>query len=210
MVGDVNEFAKKDFSENFFSSVKTLMSDQCNTQKKFNKLFIDYCSTVLPKIKSNWNGFNEGEKAKHLNVHQYFCGLHFLVILADTSEVCLNLWEGTVFQDPKEVGTVSHGSYSDDESGPLRLIRTICKLVQEHGCEKSGGMVTFSTFMKELHNIINLPFYPFLGNRFNILFLNGAGILYLYNYLIEFLDNVSLDNKLMSAAHDWATLENNG
>ena len=61
-------------------------------------------------------------------------------------------------------------------------------------------MVTFSTFLKESHNIINLPLYPFLGNCFNILFLNGAGIFYLYNYLIEFLDNVSLDNKLMSAA----------
>ena len=176
------------------------MSDRCNTQKKFNKLFIDYRSTVLPKIKSNWNELSEDEKAKHLNVHQYFCGLHFLVALADTSEACLKVWEGTVFQDPKEVGALSHGSYSNGESGPLRLIRTICKLVQERGCEKSGRMVTFSTFLKESYNIINLPLYPFLGNRFNILFLNGAGVFYLYNYLIEFLDNVSLDNKLMSAA----------
>ena len=200
VVGDVNEFAKKDFSEKFFSSVKNLMSDRCNTQKKFNKLFIDYRSTVLPKIQSNWNELSEDEKAKHLNVHQYFCGLHFLVALADTSEACLKLWEGTVFQDLKEVGAVSHGSYSNGESGPLRLIRTICKLVQERGCEKSGRMVTFSTFLKESHNIITLPLYPFLENRFNILFLNGAGVFYLYNYLIEFLENVSLDNKLMSAA----------
>ena len=191
---------KKDFSENFFLSVKNLMSDRCNTQKKFNKLFIDYRSTALPKIKSNWNGLSEGEKAKQLNIHQYFCGLHFLVALADTSEAFLKLWEGTVFQDPKEVGTLSHGSYSNGESGPLRLIRTICKLVQERGCEKSGRMVAFSTFMKGSHNIINLPLYPFLGNPFNILFLNGAGAFYLYNYLIGFLDNVSLDNKLMSAA----------
>ena len=55
VVGDVNEFAKKDFSENFFSSVKTLMSDQCNTQKKFNKLFIDYCSSFAKnQIKLEW------------------------------------------------------------------------------------------------------------------------------------------------------------
>ena len=47
--------------------------------------------------------------------------------------------------------------------------------------------------------MINLPLYPFLGNRFNILFLNGAGVLYLYSYLVEFLNNVSLDNKLMSS-----------
>ena len=110
--------------------------------KKFNKLFIDYRSTVLPKIKSNWDELSEDEKAKHLNVHQYFCGLHFLVALTDTSEACLKLWEGTVFQDPKEVGALSHGSYSNGESGPLRLIRTICKLVQERRCEKSGRMVT--------------------------------------------------------------------
>ena len=90
-VGDVNEFAKKDFSEIFFSSVKNLMSDRFNTQKKFNKLFIDYRSTVLPKIKSNWNGLSEGEKAKHLNIYQYFCGLHFLVALADTSEAFLKV-----------------------------------------------------------------------------------------------------------------------
>ena len=54
--------------------------------------------------------------------------------------------------------------------------------------------------MKESHNIINLTLYPFLGNRFNILFLNDAGVFYLYNYLIEFLYNVSLHDKLMSAA----------
>ena len=64
------------------------MSDQCNTQKKFNKLFIDYHSTVLPKIKSYWN---EDGKAKHLNTHQYVCELHLLVALADISEACLKV-----------------------------------------------------------------------------------------------------------------------
>ena len=56
--------------------------------------------------------------------------------------------------------------------------------------------------MKESHNIINLTLYPFLGNRFNTLFLNFISyfISYLYNYLIEFLYNVSLHDKLMSAA----------
>ena len=46
---------KKEFSKKFFSSVKNLMCDKCNTQKKVNELFIDYCSRVLPKINSNWN-----------------------------------------------------------------------------------------------------------------------------------------------------------
>ena len=184
--------------DNFFSSVKNLMLDRCNTQKKFNKLFIDCRSTILPKIKTDWDTLSEHEKTKFLNVHEYFCRLHFLVALADTSESCLRLWEGMVVSDPKQAGSLSHGSYSNGESGSLRLIRTVCKLVQERGCEKSGRMVTFATFMKENHQMINLPLYPFLGNRFNILFLNGAGVFYLYSYLVEFL-NVSLDNKLMSS-----------
>ena len=88
--------------DNFFSSVKNLMLDRCNTQNKFNKLFIDCRSTILPKIKTDWDTLSEHEKTKFLNVHEYFCGLHFLVALADTSESCLRLWEGMVVSDPKQ------------------------------------------------------------------------------------------------------------
>ena len=103
-----------------------------------------------------------------------------------------------VVSDSKETGSLYHGSYSNGELEPLPLMRTVCKLVQEQGCEKSGRMVTFATFMKK-NFMINLPLCPFLGNRFNIIFLNGAGVFYLYSYLVEFLNNVSLDNKLMSS-----------
>ena len=37
------------------------------------------------------------------------------------------------------------------KSDPLRLITTICKHVQERGCEKYGRVVIFVTFMKESH-----------------------------------------------------------
>ena len=142
-----------------------------------------------------------------MNVNEYFCGLHFIVALADTAEARLKLWEGIVFSDPKKVGSLNHGSYSNGESGPLRLIRSVCKLVQERGCEKSGRMVSFATFMKETNQMDNLPLYPFLGNRFNILLFNGAGVFYLYPFLVDFLNNLSLDNKLMSAVyHDLQVL----
>ena len=158
-------------------------------------------------MKSDWETLSSDEQNKLLNVHEYFCGLHYLVALADTSEVSLKLWESLIFDDPKNVGSLNYGSYSNGESGPLRLIRTVCKLVQERRCEKSGKMVTFATFLKETHQVINLPLYPFLGNRFNILFLNGAGVFYLLSYLEEFLNNVSLENKLMSAVfHDLQVL----
>ena len=208
VVGDISDASSKsNFSDTFFASIKNLMSDRCYTQKKFNKLLIDYRNTVLPKVKSNWELLSESEKSKHLNVNEYFCGLHFIVALADTAEACLKLWEGVVFPDPKKVGSLNHGSYSNGESGPLRLIRSVCKLVQERGCEKSGRMVSFSTFMKETNQMDTLPLYPFLGNRFNILFLNGARVFYLYPFLVDFLNNLALDNKLMSAVyHDLQVL----
>ena len=208
VVGDISDtLGKSNFSDNFFASIKNLMSDRCNTQKKINKLIINYRNTILPNIKSNWELLSETEKSKHLNVNEYFCGLHIIVALADTAEACLKLWEGVVFSDPKKVGSLNHGSYSNGESGPLRLIRSVCKLVQERGCEKSGRMVSFATFMKETKHMDNLPLYSFLGNRFNILFLNGAGVFYLHPFLVEFLNNLSLDNKLMSAVyHDLQVL----
>ena len=112
------------------------MLDWCNTQKKFNKLLIDYWSNILHKVKNDWDTLSEDEKTKFLNVHEYLYGLHFLVALADTSQSCLKLWEGMVVSDPKQAGPLSHGSYSNGESGHLQLITTVYKLVQERGCEK--------------------------------------------------------------------------
>ena len=62
-------------------------------------------------------------------------------------------------------------------------------------------MVSFATFMKETNRMGISSLYPFLGNRFNIIFLNDAGVFYLYSFLVDFLNNLSLDYKLMSAVY---------
>ena len=59
-------------------------------------------------------------------------------------------------------------------------------------------MVTFETFAEE-QDICRLPIYQFLGNRFNFVFLNGAGIYYLFDYLVDFLKEIEFDNKLLLA-----------
>ena len=141
IMGDISSFKKEDIYGKFFLSVKNLMSDHCNAEKKFNKLFIDYRSQIIPKMKSDWETLSSDEQNKLLNVHEYFCGLHYLVALADTSEVSLKLWESLIFDDPKKVGSLNHGSYSDGESGPLRLIWPVCKLVQEQGQSILGQLV---------------------------------------------------------------------
>ena len=63
-------------------------------------------------------------------------------------------------------------------------------------------MVSFETFMKEEFGMAELPLFPFLGNRFNILFLNGAGTFYFYEELVHFFKKINSDNNLLLSV-DW-------
>ena len=53
----------------------------------------------------------------------------------------------------------------------------------------------------EEKNIFRLPVYQFLGNRFNILFKNAAVVYYLFDHLVDFYDNIELENRLLVAVH---------
>ena len=81
------------------------------------------------------------------------------------------------------VGAKAQGfSSKNNEGGVERLIRTVCKAIQDRGCEKSGKPVHFRAFLRDKgRNFV--PLAPFKGNRFNILFHNGAGVYFLQNDL---------------------------
>ena len=120
-------------------------------------------------------------------VNDFFCGLHFLVGLADQAEDTLKIFEKvSIVGGQTKVGSLGHGGYSNGESGTTRLIRTVCKSVQERGYGKSDRMVTFPCHMKDQHGMDEIPLYPFLGNRFNIWFFDGAGVFYLFDQLVDF------------------------
>ena len=173
-----------------FINIKNLMSDQCNTHKKFNKLFVEFRKNIL-KHTVNFDD---------LDVNQFFCGSHYLVGLVDQAELCLKIWESIIHKDRK-VGSIAHGGYSNGESGVTRLIRTDCKSVQERGCEKSGKIVYFATYLKDEFGMTSIPLFPFLCNRFNILFVNAAGVYFLYDQLIDFSQRIECNSKLLDAVY---------
>ena len=90
------------------------------------------------------------------------------------------------FHKDQKVGSIAHGGYSNGESGETRVIRTVCKSVQEKGCEISGKIVYFATYLKYEFGITSILLFPFLGNRFNIIFFNAAGVYFLYDQLLDF------------------------
>ena len=98
-------------------------------------------------------------------------------------------------------GFSAHGVYSNGDTGVTRLIRTVCKSVQERGCKKSGKIVCFATYLKDEFGITSIPLFPFLGNRFNILFVNAAGVYFLYDQLINFFRRIEHNNKLLDAVY---------
>ena len=56
VVDDISDASSKsNFSDTFFASIKNSMSDHCYTQKKFNKLLIDYRNTILAKLNLTGN-----------------------------------------------------------------------------------------------------------------------------------------------------------
>ena len=108
------------------------MSDRCATHKKCNDLFIKYRMELLPQVTKNWHKLSKEDQQSLGNVNEFFCGLHFLVGLADQADTGLKLWENVLFKG-QHVGFVTHGGYSNGKSGTLRLIRIVCKAV-EHRC----------------------------------------------------------------------------
>ena len=65
------------------------MSDRHTVQKSFNKLLSDYRHEVLPTAIQDWDNLDDNTKLSLLRVNDFFCGLHFLVGLADQAEFSL-------------------------------------------------------------------------------------------------------------------------
>ena len=99
------------------------------------------------------------------------------------------------------MASIAHGDYSNGESGVTRLLRTVYKTSQERGCEKSGKIVCFAAYLKDESGIASIPLFPLLGNRFNILFVNAAGVYFLYDQLLNFFQRNEHNNKLLDAVY---------
>ena len=96
-------------------------------------------STLI--ISLRWN-----EQEKMVEVNQFFCGLHYLVGLADQAEACLKIWESIIHKD-KKVGSIADGGYSNSKSGVTRLRGTVCIIVNQF---KKGDV-------KNLVRLFDLP-----------------------------------------------------
>ena len=98
--------------------------------------------------------------------------------LADCAEETLKVWEAQTTEEGISNSSSTH-----------RLVRTACKAFHHRGSQQCGTSTLFRTYMRK-RDIHKIPFAHFVGNRFNIIFYDGAGIYYLRDHMIKFIENV--------------------
>ena len=183
-------------TEKFFRAL-----DRAATNVKFNRLLHSYRQVILPVVHSNWEELGEEQREAMSRINNHFCGLHMLVNLAEQCNAVLAEWEKAT------LGTSSQGAAAlpgisprGSESGTLCLVRTACKALQKHGSEQSGRPEDFAAFCASKN--IEIPLATFRGNRFNILFINSAGVYFLSSTMKEFLSFHATNRLLQAVAAD--------
>ncbi len=69
------------------------MSDRASSQKLFNSLLADYREGILPSVTENWEDLTENEKRSIAQMHNFYCGMHFVVNMAEHTAETLKLVE---------------------------------------------------------------------------------------------------------------------
>ena len=69
------------------------MSDRANSQKCFNDLLFEYRAQILPDVIQNWDNILDTEREAMTTINNLYCGMHFIVGMADYSSEALCLFE---------------------------------------------------------------------------------------------------------------------
>lgn len=85
------ELGASKVSSTIVSKLKNTMSNRHAAEKLFNNLLSEYRADILPDVVDGWSNMSDTEREHLTRMNNFFCGLHFLVALADSAEATLKL-----------------------------------------------------------------------------------------------------------------------
>ena len=85
----------KSETSKIIAKIKNTMLDRHAAEKLFSQYLTEYRASVLPDVIAGWNTMSEDEQEQLTRMNNFYCGLHFLVGLADAAEATLKLCEAT-------------------------------------------------------------------------------------------------------------------
>ena len=128
----------------------------------------------------------------------FYCGVHFIVGLADSCTAALKMWEKSHFGDGVKVGAELLPGTWTEKGGTAQLIYSATNAFEKHGDEAAGCVADFHAFLSETKT--SLPLQEYRGNRSYVVFHNGAGVYYHHTKMLHFLSDITVrDNQLLRA-----------
>ena len=112
------------------------MSDRHSAGKRFNGLILDFRAKILPTITENWDQLSDSQLEQLTRINNLFCGLHFVVGLANAAEEAVKLWKSNLLPDENFTS-----------SGTQRLVQTACKAFHHKRSQQSGSSALFRTYL---------------------------------------------------------------
>ena len=108
-------------------------------QKSFNDLLTAYRSELLPTVVDNWGELIIEQKEAMYRMHNFFCGMDFIVGVAD---------QFSTFWNSPEVKTTTASTAEPTEVGCIGslVIRTVCNLFEKWGDQNSDTPCNFHYF----------------------------------------------------------------
>ena len=190
------ECGRSAVSATIIAKIKNTMSDRHSAEKLFSEVLADYRASILPDIVLDWENLSTEEQSEMTRMNNFFCGLHFLVGLADAAEETLKIWESAVEEKEPEAKS----------SSTQRLIRTACKAFHHRGSEQAGCSTHFRAYLRR-EGEMKIPLAAFVGNRFNVIFYDAAGVYYLRKHMLAYLSGShgSLNRLLQAVLTDLRT-----
>ena len=71
----------------------------------------EYRCEILPDVIAGWEHLVEAEQERIKKINFYFCGLHYVVGLADQAEGTLKVFDRLLYNETP-IGSLAHGGYS--------------------------------------------------------------------------------------------------
>ena len=97
-----------------------------------------------------------------------------------------------IFEKASVDGANLFAFVTQNELGTCRFVRTSVQAFHEQGRQTAGEPKSFQAQIQENFNKNKAHLIEFIGNKFNILFYNGAAVFYHRTHIDDFIKNCLL------------------
>jgi E1A/CREB-binding protein len=161
-------------------SILTMMTDGAAVNQSVAREFESFRIKLLPSVVDQWDTFSPDIKTLIESLSLFYCKIHLLVNMADSSDNVLSSYESNAVTGGNPF------SFGKGGSGTHMLIRTAAKLLTARGSDKAGVYQHWSAYLCDKDEDDHLV--SFCGNRFNIVFFEAAAVYHHRKDIEDFLN----------------------